>query len=131
MKDPYLIRPSLAASARARTGDVKLIKCRTLSVTATGTYNASGTDALRVNIYYSPDGTNWDTVPYAYYDVNLTTGERCQETAIIDAPEHGSVKFEAQNQDATYAVTNVKLWITIQSWPEGENPNTHQIITES
>jgi hypothetical protein len=128
VKNPYIIRPTLPASAKARTGDVMLIKCRTLSCTARATYHAGAASGMRVNIFYSPDGSNWDTVAYAYYDVNLSAGNTVQETAIIDAPEHGSVKFELENLDAGEAITDAKLWITIQAWPEGKNPNTHQII---
>jgi len=107
---------SLAASGTQIIGNLDCRKVRTVSITCRATYNASATDAVRVNLYFSPDGENYDTIPYTYFDVDVTVSEACQETAIIDFPEHGYMKIEAYNQDSSYAATAVSVWSTVVKW---------------
>lgn len=116
MEKPILLVPLIAASGKKATSDIVLTKCRTLSISARVTYNASATATARVNLYYSADGNNFDTIPYTYFDIDLTAGGTVQETKIIDAPEHGYLKFEVENLDASYTLTNCMLWYSIQSW---------------
>lgn len=104
---------SLAASAEQIVGDVTLVRLETLTITTKVTYNASATGAVRLKLYFSPDGKNYDTVPYAYYDIDLTAGSTIQETKGVDAPEAGHLRVAVQNLDATYAATNVFVWASI------------------
>lgn len=109
---------SLAASGTQIIGNLDCRKVRTVSISCRVTYNASATSAVRANLYFSPDGENYDTVAYAYFDVNVTAGSTIQETGIFDFPEHGFMKVEVYNQDASYAATAVKVWSTVVKWSE-------------
>lgn len=119
MENPWFIEPSLAASGTIRSrGTIQLVHARLLSVTGRCTYNASATGAVSVHIYYSPDGKHWDTTPYASYQILITAGTTVQRTAPIDVPEHGFIRVDVANADATYAATNLKVWYSISSYPE-------------
>lgn len=120
MKKPAFYDASIAAAGTTQAGVVRLIKTRTLSVTTRTTYNASATGALRVYLYYSPDGEHFDTVPYTYFDVTITAGATVQETKSVDMPEHGYIAFKLYNQDATYTTTENRLWYSIQKYPNSE-----------
>jgi len=107
---------SLAASAEEIIGNIGFVKPRTMTVTARVNYNAAATAGIRVNLYFSPDGKNYDTVPYTSFDVNLTAGATIQETHIIDAPEEGYMKISVENLDAVHAAIGIYAWVTIQEW---------------
>lgn len=92
---------------------------RTLAITARTKYNASGTLALRINIYFSPDGINFDTIPYTYFDITVTAGAVCQRTCIIDTPEHGFFVVEAENLDTSYTQTQIEVVTNQSKWIEG------------
>ena len=131
MEQPFLTTAILAASGKVRSSDLVLTKARTVSVTCRATYNSSATSGVQVNVYYSPDGSNFDTVVYTSYIVDLTAGSTIQETKILDVPEHGYLKFEVENLDATYTATNIKLWYSIQSWQDaGEYARGHEIVRD-
>jgi hypothetical protein len=100
---------SLAASAEVVVGQVNMQEMRDYVVTTEATYHASATVGVTLNLYYSPDGEVWDTVPYAYYVVNLTAGSAVRESAIIDVPAVGYLKIAVSNGDATYAATLIKV----------------------
>jgi len=107
---------TIPASGNLSVGTISMSQMRELILTARGTYDASATLGLRLNLYYSPDGESWDTVPFAYYDVDLTAGSTIQESAIVDPPSTGYLKVTAQNQDATYSVTAVEIWSSYSRW---------------
>jgi len=109
---------SIRAGGVARAGTIILKKTRTLTITCKCTYHASATAGAKVNVYFSPDEENWDTIPYTYFFVDFTAGATVQKTVIVDPPEDGSLAFEIENTDTSYAVTDVNLWITIQEWEE-------------
>ena len=109
--------PSIAASGTFRQeGDIPLIRARTLSITARITFHSSATKGATVYLYYSPDGTNWDTIAYTSFEITLTAGQTVQRTLPIDVPEHGYIKVHVTNDDSSYAATDLKCWYTIQSW---------------
>jgi len=121
MKDPFLIIASIPASgATWQAGDIPLIRARTLSLTIRCTFNAGATAGGTAELYYSPDGKNWDTIPYADFAITLSAGETVQRTVTIDTPEHGYVKLKIVNNDSSQAITDVKAWYSIQSWAPGE-----------
>ena len=117
MEKPFQKISSLAASGTQELGVINLNRCRTFSVTGKCTYNSSGTLALRVHLYYSPDGKSYDTVSYAYFDVTITAGSAIQESHSIDMPEHGYMLLKLQNLDTSYAITNISIWYEIGSYP--------------
>lgn len=114
MKNPIGSIDNLALSAEKIVGNVKLYRIETFSITTRVTYHGSATLGLRLNLYFSPDGKNYDTVPYAYYDVDLTAGGTIQESKLVDAPEQGSLKITVQNLDSTYAATGISVWVSIE-----------------
>lgn len=75
------------------------------------TYGAGATTGATVNIYYSPDGDNFDTVAYLSFLVDLSAGNTVQESAILDLPEHGYIEVKVSNGNA--ASTQVQLWYTV------------------
>lgn len=109
----------LAASGTAELGTLEIKNVRTFVITLRGTYNASGTLPLRLNLYYSPDGKNWDTIPFAFFDLDLTAGSACQETHLIDCPENGMISVKVQNTDTVYTETNISVWSSLARWAEG------------
>jgi len=119
MENPFIHKASLAASATTRTSSIPLTNCRTVSITGRCTYGGGAGTATRVSVYYSPDGSKWDTVSYTYFDITLSAGNTVQRTVIIDMPEHGYIKLGVANLDAGAAVTELDVWYSIQSWPNG------------
>jgi len=119
-KNPLSSFASLAAKTEMPCGVLDCRKVRTSSITCRAKYHASATAPVRVNLYFSPDSKNYDTIPYTFFDVNLTAGSECQETAIIDFPEHGYMQVEVKNTDATYSATNIQVWDTIIKWKDEE-----------
>ena len=91
---------NIAASKTINAGLFELQNLRTLSVTFKATYNASGTDAATLEVYYSPDGESWDTVVFDSWNLDLTAGSEVQETKHYSSPEHGFLMFKIKNNDA-------------------------------
>lgn len=116
---PFASITSLATSGKEKVGNIDLRLNRTFSVSAKVDYNASATSGIKVNFYYSPDGENFDTVPYTFFTVDLTAGSTIQETHIIDTPEHGMMEIEVENVDATYTATNIQVWVTAIKHADG------------
>jgi hypothetical protein len=110
---PNITKALLPVSSKMRGRVIECDLARTLTVTGRCTYNASGTAALRVNLYYSPDGVHFDTVPYTYFDLNVTAGSEVQESALIDPPEVGYLVPEIENLDASYTITDITIWETV------------------
>ena len=110
---------TIPAGTKKLFGTLDVRFSRTASITLRGTYNASATSGLRVNVYYSPDGDNFDTIPYLYFDLDFTAGSTVQETHICDFPEHGQVLIEVENTDGTYSATNISVWLTQIKHPTG------------
>lgn len=104
---------SLDASEEQVIGDITLVRLETLGVTVRVTYNASATSGVRLKLYFSPDGKNYDTVAYAYFDIDLTAGSTVQETKLVDAPERGHLRVALEDLDATYAATGITVWSSL------------------
>jgi len=116
---PLVNVASVSASGRVYSQGIPLVRARGLSVTGRVTFHSSATAGADIEVYYSPDGKNWDTDPFGTDSITVTAGATKQSTSYIVAPEHGYVKFAVKNNDTGYALTNVMLWYTIQSWPDG------------
>ena len=107
---------SIAASATYEVGTVEVKNLRTLTVTCKVAYNGSATAGVRLAVYYSPNGKSWDTVPYAYFDVNFSAGATVQETHVFDMPEDGAVTVKVINNDTSYSATDVDVWFSEATW---------------
>ena len=107
-----------AASSVWSKGSIPLVRARTVTLTARVTFAALANAAVTMNVYFSPDGNNWDTTPYAVLGIPFTVSATIQRTLLLDPPEHGYLRVELANGDQTRAVTIAMLWYTIQSWDE-------------
>jgi len=115
-KGPIGSISTLAASAENIIGNLTLVMPRTITITARVKYNAAASQGLKVKLFFSPDGENYDTVAYTSFDVNFSAGAAVQETKIIDAPETGYLRISVQNLDTGQSATGIKVWTTIQEW---------------
>jgi len=106
---------SIAASATISLGTIDCDNVRTLSLTAALTYDADSTAGATVNVYFSPDGSNWDTVPYDSWVINLNAGNPVQESKIYDLLEHGFVEVKITNGSA-HVLTRFKSWYSISRY---------------
>ena len=78
------VRASLAASGTLHVGgDIQLVKARTLTMTVRLTFNASATAGATMNAYYSPDGSNFDSVAYATDTIDVDAVEIEDEPIIL------------------------------------------------
>jgi hypothetical protein len=118
MRNPFSIIPLIPLGQTGSASQtIPLVRARTLSITVRLTFDAaSDTDAV-VNLYYSPDGNNWDTINFATFTIAHTASTTKQRTAIFDIPEHGYMWVKVYNGSQAKTFTNVIIWITIQSWP--------------
>lgn len=125
MRNPFAVIPLIPLGQTGSAGQtIQLVRARTLSITVRLTFDAaSDTDAV-VNMYFSPDGNNWDTEVYATFTITDTASTTKQKTAIFDPPEHGYIWVKVYNASQAKTFTNVRMWYTIQSWDAiGSNLN--------
>ena len=109
---------SLSASAKKVLGFQDLESARTITITCKATTNAGASKGVRVNVYYSPTGEreDWDTIPFAYFDVDLTAGSSTQESHNFDMPEKGMMRVEIENLDTGYSALYIQTWLMIKRW---------------
>lgn len=117
MQKPMGRIDTVAVSSRMQIpGVIPLVRARTLSCTVRmdfdGTIDANPT----IEVYYSPDGNNWDNLTYAAQGVAFTINTTRQQTFIIDPPEHGHISIWVLNNSQNGVITNVIGWYSIQSW---------------
>lgn len=119
MRNPWFIESSIAASGSARSrGDIKLVKARTVGITVRETCGSSIDANTTVYVYYSPDGTNWDTEAYTSFEITYGAGETVQRTVILDIPEHGFLRVVITNGSSADTLSDVRCWYSVQSWEE-------------
>jgi len=119
MRNPWFIKASLAVSESIMSpGDIPLVKARTVGITASVAYPAAADVDATVYLYYSPDGSSWDTIAFTSFDLTRTASATVQRTVILDIPEHGYLKAKVTNGSAAKTLTNIKVWYSVQSWEE-------------
>jgi len=104
---------SIAAAGTTRGTTSNLEDATSLTLTGRATYHADAAVGVTVRVYYSPDGRNYDTVPYTEFVIDLTAGSTIQETHLLDVPKKGYFTYAVYNGEQSEAVTNVELWATI------------------
>lgn len=110
---------TIAVSGRLQIpGQIPLVRARTLSVTVRMTFGSSIDADPTIEVYYSPDGRNWDTYVLTSWGVTHDAGAIEQITKIIDVPEHGHIILRVLNGSSADTITNVIGWYSIQSWPD-------------
>lgn len=109
---------SLSASGKKVLGFQDLENARTITITCKATTHGDATKGVRVNVYYSPTGEreDWDTIPFAYFDIDLTAGSSTQESHNFDLPEKGTCRVEIENLDASENATFIQTWLCIKRW---------------
>lgn len=116
MKNPFFSIQEVAASGTIKTSSFNLNYARTISVTVQIDCGAALDADTTVNVYYSPDGNNWDTINYTSFTLAFDAGNTVQRTVLIDTPEHGALILEIVNGSAADTLDNVYCWYSIQSW---------------
>jgi len=117
MHTPWFVIGNIPLSTSGNSdGSIPLVRARTLSITVRLTFGGQIDADATVELYYSPDGSNWDTIPYTSFIIPFTISTTKQRTAIIDPPEHGYVRVAIKNNSAADALSIVTCWYTIQSW---------------
>lgn len=130
MQKPMGRIETIAASAREQIpGAIPFVRARTLSVTVRMTMGASIDADATIELYYSPDGEMWDTLPYAAQGVTYTASGTVQKTFIVDPPEHGHMIIKVLNGSSADTITDIRAWFSIQSWPYWEGDSRGLITT--
>jgi len=89
--------------------DVPEGRCGSI-VTLKATYDPASTKGVRLEVYTSPDGVDWDTDTDEIYDLPFEAGVTRQKPYIVPAL-HPNIRFRIINLDPTYPVT-ISLWRT-------------------
>jgi len=119
MRNPWSIIPLLGQGATEYAkGDIPLVRARTLTITVQGDFSGGSIADTTINLLYSPDGNNLDTVAYATIALPFTAATTVQRTLLCDPPEHGYMFVQLVNTDAVGSVARIKIWYTIQSWDD-------------
>ena len=117
MRQPIGIISSIAVSSEVAYGTViDLIKTRRFTLTGQCIFGTDPDGNVKFNIYYSPDGKNWDTEAYGSVELTAVSATKVQKTAYVIVPEHGHFMIKAENVATDVAATAVKAWFTIQDW---------------
>ena len=81
-----------------------------VALTVQATYDASATKGIKIEVYWSPDGTNYDTDTDEVYTHPFSAGATKQKTYVIQCV-HPYLRIKIVNEDSSYGVT-VNAWVT-------------------
>ena len=131
MEPPWFTQALVAASGVVNSpGILDLIRARSLSITVQLTFGGSIDADTTVELFYSPDGSNWDTYAYATFAITFDTSETEQITKFFNVPEHGFMKVVITNGSSADTLTNLKVWYSMDSWVEREAKSHGDISTK-
>ena len=82
-----------------------------VAITARCSYGSNITQELRVSIFYSPDGKNYDTIPFTFFNIDFKTNAVQQKTQLIEILPTGLFIIKVKNMDSGKNVTNISLFI--------------------
>ena len=82
-----------------------------VAITARCSYSSNPTQELRISIFYSPDGKNYDTIPFTFFDIDFKENVVQQKTQLIEILPAGIFIIKVKNMDPTMNVTNISLFI--------------------
>ena len=117
----YIDEATLALSTATALGDcanIDMVKAMQLAVTVEATFNASATGALEVTYRPSYNGTDYDTAAWQGYTWSIAapgSATPIRLTSYPLAPVARGLKVIVSNTDSTYAVTDLKVYATIQT----------------
>jgi hypothetical protein len=131
MEPPWFTQALIAASGVVDSpGVIDLIRARSLSITVEVTFGGSIDTDTDVELFYSPDGTHWDTYAYASFAITFDTSATEQLTKFFNVPEHGFMKIKITNGSSADTLTNLKAWYSMDSWIEREAKSHGDISTK-
>ena len=132
MRQPWFMEVTVPTSGSARSsGAISLVKARTLSITTSVAFPAASTDDAIMYLYYSPDGSHWDSISFTSWAVTHTASTTVQRTVVVNVPEHGFIRAVLTNGSSSKTMSNVMVWYTIQSWQEGTGADKGSILSDS
>lgn len=117
MKNKFFNIDTLAASGSEETSTIELVRTRSLSITAKMTFGGSIDADATIDVYYSPDGKNWDSLAYTSFALTFTVSATRQKTVPITVPEHGAIKLKVTNGSSADTIKDLGFWFAIHSWP--------------
>lgn len=120
---------ALAASKEIYTGEMVCQLFRDFYITGAATY-ANSTQPVRVNVYYSPDGVLWDSIPYIYFDLTVSTNSRVQKTISADIPSMGYIRFSVKNLDTSVSASNAEIYVSYARYGEEYLPANQPALTD-
>jgi len=82
-----------------------------VAITARCSYSSTLTQELRISIFYSPDGKNYDNIPFTFFDVDYKASATQQKTQLIEILPTGIFIIKVKNMDTTENVTGISLFI--------------------
>ena len=82
-----------------------------VAITARCSYSSTLTQELRISIFYSPDGKNYDTIPFTFFDVDYKASATQQKTQLIEILPTGIFIIKVKNMDPNINVTGISLFI--------------------
>jgi len=106
---------SLAALATQELGLINAKEGNTIVFSVRCTYGAAAINPLRTEIFFSADGSNYDTIPFTFEDVDLdgldiVDGSTFQKSFMVEMPRDGFISARVRNLDAVTAVTSILVW---------------------
>ena len=120
----------IPAGQRRYTKFIDLVRARGVSITGRVLCDSGTTDSPVMEVYYSPDGQNWDTIAYDTVTLTRSASAYVQATAYIVVPEHGYLRYAIYSGGTTDDISNAKLWYSIESHPDGKR-HQHGSIEEA
>jgi hypothetical protein len=106
---------SLGPGAKSRLIDCEtldLSNVSALTITVRVTHHASATKPVLVHLISGVDTMTFDTTDYATFECHLLPGAESQTTKAI-VPDAFYLKVQLENQDTSYAATDLDVWATL------------------
>jgi len=109
----------LVPGQQKNIGSIPCWQLRRVTATVAGTYadTNDNVDPVALEIFFSPDGQNWDDDSLA--SIFLPRGQTLQRQISLsfDPPEVGYIAAKVSNPD-TLVVTDVKVWMGGRRWAD-------------
>lgn len=112
IKSVPMFQGSIKKSGTDQCAAIDVSDAETVAITVKCKYNGSATAGITVNLFTSPNKEDWDTDAYSSFITSFTAGATIQKTVIVDVESINMLNAQIVNGDATYTVTDVKLWAT-------------------
>jgi hypothetical protein len=106
---------SLAPGAKSNLLDCEtldLSNVSALTITVRVTHHPSATKPVLVHVVSGVDTMTFDTIDYATFECHLLPGAESQTTKAI-TPDVLYLKVQLENQDTSYAATDLDVWAVL------------------